>query len=180
MGAFIANFQSPIEIEDLIDRYNKGSITNIEMILNHKDYEPLEWTVDRYSEVNDIVFFMCAKTSVNHMGHLVSVAKEEAEEILAYAKKEREVYKKYAGKIVAIGKVAKEPFETDDSGWESPAWRTTFYAEIKNIKLLDNPIDISDFRDFIYVSRTGSITKLKKEQEQQLLNVIRNNNPKFK
>lgn len=66
MGAFITNFQSPVELDDLKDRLDCGGITNLDMILHPEKFSPIEWTVDKEAKIGDVVVFMCAKTSVNH------------------------------------------------------------------------------------------------------------------
>jgi len=169
MGAFITNFQSPVEIEDLIDRYENGETTNLDMVLHYEEYQPFEWTVDKDAKVHDIAVFMCAKTSKDHMGHVCAQAREEGDVgLLAFAENERELYKKYAGQIVAIGRVIDEPFQTQESGWEKPYWRSPWYAKIGDYILLDNPVSIDLFRDYITVSRTGAITKLSDSQWRML------------
>lgn len=171
MAAFITNFQSPVELDDLKDRFNQGKITNLDMILGHKSHRPLEWTVDKEADIGDTVYFMCAKTSVNHMRHLCSVLLSMGQsetDLYVFALTQRLLYREYAGSIVAVGRVADKPFQTKDSGWEAPYWRSRWYAEIEEIKLLDKPVNISDFRDFISVSKTSAITKLNKEQQQKL------------
>lgn len=175
MAAFITNFQSPVELVDLVDRYERGKITNLDMILEHEKYAPLEWTCDKDAKIGDTVYFMCAKTSVNHMGHICSVlraADKENTDLYAFALAQRAAYREYAGKIVAVGQVADEPFQTEVSGWDAPYWRSPWYARIENIKLFAEPVDISAFRDFIKVSRTGAITKLTPEQWQQLAQIV--------
>lgn len=141
------------------------------MILGHKNFIPLEWTVDKDASVGDTVYFMCAKTSVNHMGHLCAVLRSmeiEDKDLYEFALAQRAAYREYAGNIVTVGRVADKPFQTAESGWNATYWRSPWYAEIGEIELLNNPINISDFRDFIKVSRTGSITKLDREQQQNL------------
>lgn len=142
------------------------------MLLAYKKYTPLEWTVDKNAVIGDTVFFMCAKTSKDHMGHVCVQAKEESDEILRFAEKEKTLYKKYAGQIITMGKVATKPFQTEDSGWSAHYWKSPWYAEINEIILLDTPVDISQFREFINVSRTGAITTLNDEQYKQLLLLV--------
>lgn len=178
MSAMIINFQSPVAVEDLIDRYIRDKMTNIDHIFNFEN-TLREWTVDKNSQVGDVVFFMCAKTSKDHMGHVCAEAKraECAEEIIAFAESERELYKKYAGHIVAMGVVESEPFQDDDAGYAFPYWRSPWYAKIGDFHLLDTPIHISEYRDYITVSRTGSITRLTKEQEETLKKQIQDKKP---
>lgn len=176
MNRFISNFQSPVEIEDLIDRYENGEVTNLDLLLDYENNLPVEWTVYKESRVGDKIYFMCAKTSKDHMGHVCVQAKEESQEIYEFAERERALYKKYAGKIIAVGILSEDAFQSTDVGWEHPYWRSPWYAEIDEFQLLDYPIDISEFRDFITVSRTGAITLLSDEQSQKLDMIIENKN----
>ena len=66
-------------------------------------------------------------------------------------------------------------FITRDAGWEAPYWRSPWYARIDNIHVLDAPVSIDQFRDFIKVSRTGAITKLTPKQEALLQNLVAEN-----
>ena len=70
MSAFITNFQSPVEMQDFEDRFRRGGISNLNMLLHWRQFQPLEWTVDKQAVVGDTVLFMCAKTSVDHIGRL--------------------------------------------------------------------------------------------------------------
>lgn len=124
---------------------------------------------------------MCAKSSKEHMGHVCAEVKREdrSNEFIAFAEAERELYKKYAGNIVAMGVVISAPFQAEDSGYAYQYWRSPWYAQIGEFQLLDTPIHISEYRDYITVSRTGSITRLNKEQEQRLKQQIQLKNPKI-
>lgn len=67
MGAFITNFQSPVKLDDLIDRFERGGVTNLDMILDREQDACIKWTVDKNATVGDTVYFMCAKSSADHM-----------------------------------------------------------------------------------------------------------------
>lgn len=178
MSALITNFQSPVELRDLVDRYEKDGMTNIDHIFHYEDTFG-EWTVDKNSQVGDIVFFMCAKTSKEHMGHVCAEARRQGctDQIIAFAEAERSLYKRYAGYIVAVGVIESEPFQEEDAGYAFPYWRSPWYAKIGNFELLNIPLHISEYRDYITVSRTGAITRLTKEQEEILKNQIQTKNP---
>lgn len=176
MSAIIINFQSPKELVDLIDRYDRDGLTNIDHILHFED-TLMEWTVDKNCSVGDAVYFMCAKTSKDHMRRVLVDARQFGDsEIVLFAEEELELYEHYAGKIVATGKIIEDPFQTDDSGYEYPAWRNPWYAKIGSFNLLYTPICIDEFRSFITVSRTGSITRLSEEQAAQLSALIASKN----
>ena len=42
MGAFITNFQSPVELDDLKDRLDCGGITNLDMILHPEKFASVD------------------------------------------------------------------------------------------------------------------------------------------
>ena len=160
---------------DLEDRFQRGGISNINMILSREQFPTLEWTVDKNAAVDDTVFFLCARTSIDHIRHLcvqLRKAGRENTSLGVFAAQQRDLYQKYAGFLVATGRVAQEPFQTEVSGWEAPHWRSPWYAKIDRIRLLNTPIHISQFRDFITVSRTGAITKLTDAQLHTLTRMI--------
>lgn len=170
----ITNFQPPKEIDDLIDRlYNSNGYTNLEILLTDATYTgETEWTVDKDCKVGDTVLFMCAKTAKDHIGHVCAEAKRiNDEEIINFAEEEREKYNKVSGYLLAIGVLEEPPFQSTSEfpyqGWQSP-----WYGKVGDLKLFDSPISIDSFRDFIKISRTGSITKLTNEQWIQLKQVI--------
>lgn len=174
--AFILTFQAPVELEDLADRYERDRMTNIDHILNF-DETPGEWTVDKRCSVGDTVFFRCAATSYGHIRRLANAAKREGKDELArFAEEERERYKEYAGMIVAVGKVADAPFQSEGSGYDHHYWRSPWYAKIGDFKLLSAPLYI-DPRGLIKISSIGSITKLDAEQERWLWELIRQEAP---
>jgi hypothetical protein len=92
-------------------------------------------------------------------------------DLILFAEEQKEKYYRCHGKILAIGKVVDQPRQ-DVSEFEYQYWRSPWYARIEQIEILEKPVDISDFRDFITVSRTGAITKLTVEQEEKLLQLI--------
>lgn len=171
--AFITNFQSSIELVDYLERYSLDKKTNIDKILEDAEKDYTEWTVDKDAKIGDTVYFMCAKTSIDHMRSLRKNIRENYldDALLEFTESQFEKYKKYAGKIIAIGKIVSEPFQAD-SGYIKPYWRSPWYASIEEMNLLKNPVDISQFRDFIMVSRTGAITRLTIDQGERLNNLI--------
>lgn len=180
---FIMNFQSPKTVEDLLDRFETDGLTNIDHIF-HFEETPKEWTVDRTTKEGELVFFACAKTSVDHMARLVREVKASDDTFmdedhyvafLAFAEEKYALYQQYAGHLVAVGQVASAPFKLDYSAYEHAAWSSKWYAKIDKFELLDQPVPFSAFREFITISRTGSRTKLTQEQVEQLLRCIEMN-----
>ena len=174
--AFINNFQSPTDIEELRDFLQNYSGTNLDILLN--DFkEGIEWSVHKDASIGEVVFFMCAKTSwdTRHIGGLRKIAREEGDiELIKFADEQYEKYKKYAGKIIAVGYVAEPPYEIPPYYYGQ---RSQWFANIDHIVILPNPVDISKFNAFITVSRTSAITKLKPSQFTSLIEVIERENP---
>ena len=172
--AFITNSQSPTELADLIDRYKEDEgYTNLDYVLDEDAFDSLEWTVDKDAKIGDLVFFMCAKTSADHMGHVCAEARRNGDEdIIDFAEEKRKLYKRYAGKIVAIGTLMTDPYQEDNKLFPNQHWRSPWYAKISAILRLVDSVDISEFREFITVSRTGAITKLDKAQTERLYGIV--------
>lgn len=64
-----------------------------------------------------------------------------------------------------------------DAGYAFPGWRSPWYGNVQQRILLDHPISIDAFRDFIYISRTGAITELSEDQWMELRRRIEKINP---
>lgn len=178
--SFIMNFQSPKTFDDLFDRFEFDGLTNIDHILQFEETIK-EWTVDKTTKQGELVFFSCAKTSVDHMKRLLGEVKrseasfmdEEAyAEFLAFTQDKVDLYARYAGHLVAIGKVASSPFRVEHPGYSHAAWSSQWYAKIDDFRLLDSPIPFSAIRDFVTISRTGSRTRLTDQQVERLMTMI--------
>ena len=70
----------------------------------------------------------------------------------------RKLYKSYGGKIFAIGRVSGRAEYDSQEGDEVLHWASRFYAPIDRIFVLQQPIDILEFSDFLPVSTRGAIT----------------------
>ena len=168
-NSFITNFQSPVDLEELKEFWQMGIGSNLDILLN--DYQDgTEWSVPSDAEVGDTVFFMCAKTSVDsrHMARVRKQAMQAGDaELIRIAEEQYSLHKRYAGKILAVGILTDDPYEELSAGG-----RSSWFAEIDQINLLANPVDISEFNSFIMVSRTGAITKLSDSQYASLVELI--------
>ena len=83
----------------------------------------------------------------------------------------REICDKYGGKIFAVGRVSSIP-ELDYTNLKEMHWGSPIYANYEDVTVLENPIDISEFRDYITVSRQGSITPVLGESFSKLSSAI--------
>ena len=82
--------------------------------------------------------------------------------LMSYLGHAREIHAKYGGKIFAVGRVCGAPEYVDPSEFVDQIlhWKSRDYAAIDNIQVLQTPIDISVFRQYIHLSRGGSVTPL--------------------
>ena len=147
----------------------------------------VDWTVPSWAKTGDIVFFMHSKTSNSH---LTAIRTEFEQRAGSYSDADRlwlkywinhalDVHRQYGGKIFAIGRVAGKPRRETFHEYEH--WASTIYADIDDIFILSDPVDISEFNDVIYVSRQGAITGVFGEQYYELMSRIeaKNSIPKM-
>ena len=175
-NSFITNFQSPADLNELISFHRQGYGSNLEALLNDSQ-NGTNWTVPSYAKIGDIVFFMCAKSSVDyrHMAGIRKLARNTGDPaIISLANDQYDLHEKYAGKILAVGTVKNAP-QKREAGSAYPGWG----ADIDSIVFLKQPVDINEFRSFITVSTRGAITKLDDTQYQALMRLIEKNNPGF-
>ena len=111
--------------------------------------------------------FMCAKTARDKLGMASShIPSTYDPQFISFVNTEKALYKQYSGCLLGAGIIKKLP-EQDGSWWMS---------EIDNLVVFTNPVHISEFNDFITISRTGSITKLNDSQWQRLKWLIHSKN----
>ena len=121
------------------------------------------WTSPRWAKRGDIVLFMHAKyakssltkirTEVRSKYSLTPMAAVEIEDAIAA---QLAFHKQYGGKIYAIGRINGKPFVEDvDPLLHS---KSRVFCDIDQLFLLERPIDISEFNEFIKISRMSGIT----------------------
>ena len=157
--AFLNNISFPKSLEELgifADKFNVEEILTV---------SETEWTVPRWAVKGDIVFFFHAKTAIQWIRKLETQLKKdqaflpaEKERSLENAlKRARRLYDDYGGKIFAIGQVSDRPFYDYQDGDEVYHWNSRFYSEINQICVLQRPIDMAEFSDFLIVIDTENV-----------------------
>ena len=180
VNAHLNNISFPKTIEQLEDFIYEHGCYNVEDILNEAADGYVNWTVPRSSVVGDIVLFFHAKTAIQWIRKLETATKALNSQIhnktllLEWLQRARSLYSLYGGKIFAIGRVSSRPEREDDVNLYH--WSGRIYADIKDLWLLENPIDISDFNSFILVSRQSSITPLPSKEFEKLKLLIKAHN----
>lgn len=172
--AFIDNISFPMTLEEL-GRF--ADWFNVEEILNVAE---TEWTAPRWAVEGDIVFFFHAKTAIQKITMLETKLKQEKTEyseedyqwLWKSLQRARELYKSYGGKIFAIGRVSGRTEYDSQEGDEVLHWASRFYAPIDRIFVLQQPIDISEFSDFLPVSTRGATTPVVGSDFDRLKKII--------
>ena len=162
--SFVSNMSAPTSLEEL--DYNEG-ITLPENLMS----EPTnEWTAPKWAKAGDVVFFMHSKTARSSLTALRTelvvrqsdFAASDYSRLKGYLDHALDIHAQYGGKIFAVGRVCGGPeYAETDSLLESILhWRSRYYSVIDNILILEHPLDISSFREYIYISRGSATTPL--------------------
>ena len=80
----------------------------------------------------------------------------------------------YGGKIFAIGQISGKPEVNDDK--QDSYFKSRVSCDIDSLFLLAEPIDLSEFNDFIKISMQGSVTPVFGRSYEKLKEVITNKN----
>lgn len=181
VNAHINNISFPKTIEQLEDFIYEHGCYNVEDILNESIDSYVTWTVPRSSVVGDIVLFFHAKTAIQWIRKLETATKalnpklHDQLLLIEWLQRARELYSLYGGKIFAIGRISSRPEKEDDVN--PYHWSGRVYADVKDLYLLEKPIDISEFNSFILVSRQSAITPLPSTEFECLKLLVKTNNP---
>lgn len=166
---YINNISFPSSLEELFNRINKFNTMDMEDVLASR---PVEWSVPKYAKAGELIFFMHAKTAnakISILKRKNNIKNEKIDKVLLKAK---EIYKKYGGKIFAVGFISENPKFYNYPFDYDVHFKSKYFSTITAIYVLDNPIDISEFKSFIKVSQFGSITVLNNKKFQKLRELI--------
>ena len=158
--AFVNNISFPNTLDELeyfADKFNVEEILTV---------DETEWSAPKWVVPGDIVFFFHAKTAISRITKLEtelrhekdSFPEEEHEWLWNALQRARGLYKNYGGKIFAVGRISGRSIYDLQEGDEIFHWSSRFYAPIDRLYVLEHPLDISEFSDFIFLSRQSAIT----------------------
>ncbi len=180
VNAHINNISFPKTIEQLEDFIYEHGCYNVEDVINEAVDGYTIWTVPRSSVVGDIVLYFHAKTAIQWIRKLETATRAldptmHDQKLLAeWLQRARELYSLYGGKIFAIGRIGSRP-EKEELEFQNH-WSGRVYADVKDLYLLETPIDISEFNSFILVSRQSAITPLPSKEFEKLKALIKSKN----
>lgn len=183
--AFVTNNTLPKDFDDFVQYLELGYRYPVESLICNEG-EPEEWTAPKWCKEDDIVFFMFATRARQNLSHVRTQYREMYKD--RYNEEERKVIeetfdylsglcKQFGGKIFAVGRVSGASFFQGDVDEDREVhWKSTIYAPISDIYQLECPIDISEFRDFLTISRVGTITPVMGSTFRQLKALIMRHN----
>lgn len=180
VNAHINNISFPKTIEGLEWFVYEHGCYNVEDIIKESMDGYTEWTVPRYSAIGDIVLFFHAKTTIQWIRKLETALKSLDDNkhniplLKGWLNRARYIYSLYGGKIFAIGRICNPPQK--EANYEDMSstfhWKSRIFAGISDLVLLENPIDIVEFKSFILISRQSGITPLPSTEFQKLKEII--------
>lgn len=160
--SYIANVSFPASLEEMEELVNGEYYMDMEALLLFND---AKFTAPKWAAKGDIVFFYHAKSAITKIRHLKSLLKNESDkykqvydEIVEYLETAEEIYKKYGGKIFAVGTVCEELEIVKDDPREHLHWRSNIYAPINKITNLHFPVDKVKFEEYVKLSMQRTIT----------------------
>ena len=129
------------------------------------------WTAPNWAKADDVVFFMHVKTGGQQLKKLAkqlqqnrdSYSQEEYDDAMSFLQRGLDLHSRYGGKIFAAARVTGTPYyyaeNDDDEDSESLLyWKSRIYADMEDLYLLENPVDISEFRVFLQIRPQATIT----------------------
>lgn len=176
--AYINNISFPNSLEELADFMENG-LYDLEKILQN---ESVEWTAPKWTKIGDIVFFMHAKTSIQTIRNLEkqlnnlkqTYSEYEFKKLWNWLQYGKKLYSLYGGKIFAIGKVFDNIIHDDNDKefYDIHHWQSRIYASINDFFILEEPIALEAFKDFISISRQSAITSVLGKDFDRLIKLI--------
>ncbi len=182
VNAYINNISFPKTIEHLEDFIYEHGCYNVEDVVNEVGEGYVIWTVPRSSVIGDVVLYFHAKSAIQWIRKLETITKtldsatHDKNLLFEWLRRARALYSLYGGKIFAIGRISSRPEREDELEFQHH-WSGRIYANVKDLYLLERPIDISEFNSFIFLSRQSSITLLPSKEFEELKSLIKVKNP---
>lgn len=182
--AVILNLAFPKSLEEVLNIQKEYGYFDIEaLLIDSSTGETDSWTVPKWCRTGDIVFFMHSKSSRISISALKSALKRQSDDytaddlnvLISALERGSDLYKKYGGKIFAIGRVSGKPYY-DDIPENMNHWKSKIYADVSDYYCLESPVDISEFNAFIQISSRSAITPVFGKEFNALKSLISSKN----
>lgn len=183
--AFVNNITTPKTLDELYEIFLDGNDAQ-NLVEDANASGTTCWTSPRWAKRGDIVLFMHAKTAKSNLTRLRSEVRTyllpestKAQHLERAISEQLDFYKKFGGKIFAIGRISGKP-EKDEL---NPLlhFKSRVFCDINGLCLLDSPIDISEFNHFIKISGLSAVTPVFGDSFDELKEMIaeRNDVPEY-
>ena len=179
--AYINNISFPKSLVELKETYiDTNGMFDIEDLITSQE---TSWTAPRWAMAGDICFFMHAKSAritisalkTELVNRRTAYSESDYQELLCWLERGKELYNKYGGKIFAVARVIDSPEEDRDDD-RIIHWKAPLYAEMGDIWLLKEPVDISVFKKYVTLSSRGAITPIYGDEYINLRKLILDKN----
>ena len=171
-NSYIVNFNVSRDLADIKYEFDIFKKTNINILLEDFVSGSTKWSVTKGARPGDNVVFMCAKTARDNLGLATShIPASYGKSFIDFVNDQKDLYKKYSGYLLGHGEVSSFPQKNPGDDW--------WMADIVKLRQFSNPVYIDDFRSFISISRTNSITFLTDEQWERLKWLVNQTNTDF-
>ena len=123
------------------------------------------WTAPNLAKPDDVVFIH-VKTGGQQLKSLTkqlrdnkdSYSQEEYDDAMSFLQRGLDTHSRYGGKILAAARVTGTPYYDDEDSESLLYWKSRIYADMEDLYLLENPVDISEFRGFLQIRPQATIT----------------------
>lgn len=175
--AYILNISGVKTFDEFMEIVGNGYMHTVEAVLSNPTdpyFTAPKWIMD-----GDIVFFCHAKQAKSDNNALRKFIKNNLDmfeddidkDCIEYLDYFDDLYKKYGGKIYAVGRICGNPIHSNAT-YEFPHFRNKIFAPIKDVIELQCPIKCDSFSDFLQISRHSGITPVLGNDFTQLKNMI--------
>lgn len=159
--AYILNISAIQTIEELREMTENELVHTVESAMHIGKDEAGSYTAPKWIMQGDIIFFYHAATAHQHNRRLRKEVSngnfEDADKLNSYLDYCDNLYKKYGGKIYAVGVVADTAYYSD-AEWEHPHFKTRIFAPITNVVYLEYPLPAKQFKEFLPIATQQAIT----------------------
>jgi hypothetical protein len=199
--SYILNLSPVKSLEDLHEYvevgFTPGNVERLYMLSSfYVNDIPIEYTAPRWAKAGDICFFMqsvSSKSILNKLkrelmsigsGLLRDKKHTEADRMFYYnllhALSEAEIaYRAFGGKIFAVGKVTSSAWREKNEVGAENHWKSNVYCTYEDVRVLDTPIPLSEFKKLVSFQQQGAITSVLGESYNKVRDLILKKNPRL-
>jgi len=168
------------------EEYGEGKIFDIEVLLEYESGKTHWWYAPRWIQPGDLMFFYQTGKGCKNIKRLLRECKstlkdpnsgiderDEAADFIEILKYAEDIVGEIESTIFAIAEV--DALDCHSGRVDSAHFRGSFFAPIRRIHVLDEPIPIRDFKEIIMVSQS-TITPLMADRFVELKRLVEKHN----